>query len=134
MARVRYAHELTNRGLVSRALKQVNDIRIALAIGEGKIPRLPKGVPSDSKQCVLARALSNGWTATVAGVVTLKHPKEGVDWTATRDTLELLGFQHVKLTHNRRYNVLTFQLTDEMDELISRFDTRRMPHLILEGN
>lgn len=58
-------------------LEQVNRIRMALAIGEGKITELPKGIIGHPQQCVLARALSNGWTAHVSDIVELTNRNAG---------------------------------------------------------
>lgn len=47
-------------------LEQVNRIRTALMIGEGKLDKLPKGEPGEFRHCVLAVALSNGWQTGVS--------------------------------------------------------------------
>lgn len=62
--------------LMEAALEVVNNIRTAVAIGEGLLPELPKAIKGNSRHCVLARALSNGWSATVTGTgsVKLDHP------------------------------------------------------------
>lgn len=48
---------------LTRALDDVNFIRLALVIGEGKLETFPAGKDGDPLLCVLARALSNGWQA-----------------------------------------------------------------------
>lgn len=61
------------------ALADVNDIRTALAIGEGKLEALPPGMRSNPQNCVLARALSNGWRSFIGvGESNLYHPVEGM--------------------------------------------------------
>lgn len=137
MAKVKSADELSNRGLASRVLGQINAIRRALAIGEKKLDRLPKGKISNTDECVLARALSNGWKAQVGTSSTrLIHPVEGVDWEAAREALATLGFQAVVRpavrTHfNEQCKQLHFSNTEEMSELVMRFDNGDLEHLIL---
>jgi hypothetical protein len=63
--------------LLPLVLMEVNEIRLALAIGEGKLPELPKSIRANPEQCVLARALSNGWSASITrDQMTLFHPAE----------------------------------------------------------
>ena len=50
---------------LQKILEDVNKIRRALAVGEGKLvllSELPRGVPRDGQECVLARALSGAWS------------------------------------------------------------------------
>jgi hypothetical protein len=51
--------------IIGIALEDANSIRRALAIGEGILPELPKGIPGNEQMCVLAKALSNGWAPFV---------------------------------------------------------------------
>jgi hypothetical protein len=82
--------------LLPIALADANSIRHALAIGDGVLPELPKGQLGNSEQCVLARALSNGWKATVNSDEThLLHPFEGktaADVRKAVEALEQMGF------------------------------------------
>lgn len=141
MAKVKAAHELTNRGLAHRVLEQVNKIRMALAIGEKKLDRLPKAIKGDSRQCVLARALSNGWEADIGGDASMEliHDVEGIDWDAALEAMHNLGFGSARIDHrpgNKRRGrpakiAIHFTATPEMDELIDRFDSGLMQHLVL---
>lgn len=71
--------------IVPFALADANDIRTALAIGDGAMPELPKGYRSNEKSCVLAMALSNGWQPNIDGSdATLYHP---IDETKTEDDI-----------------------------------------------
>lgn len=66
------------RYVLRLALDDANEIRRALAIGDGVLPELPKGRLQNAKDCVLARALSNGWKAHVGSEETIMfHPFEG---------------------------------------------------------
>jgi hypothetical protein len=82
--------------VVDIALEIVNKIRIALAIGEGKLNNLPEGVIQDSKMCVIARALSNGWSADVSyGEICLATTDPEVSLDETQAALEKLGFEEI---------------------------------------
>lgn len=120
---------------IPKVLEQVNQIRQALAIGEGKLPELPKGVPGNSSQCVLARALSNGWKARV----------EPLDIRLSYDGLEEEGYKKataalVHLGFDARYyggndddpRELVIYSTTEMRKLVEDFDEELIPELILE--
>lgn len=138
MAKRKEASELTNRGLATRVLQQVNSIRIALAIGEKKLDRLPKGIIGSPQMCVLARALSNGWYPSVGGVIVLSHPIEGIDWDGAKQALVSLGFERVRICRassqyfHKPTKSLVFRTTAEMGALISRFDDGEFKHLLME--
>jgi hypothetical protein len=132
------AFQISNRTLIHRVLEQVNDVRRALAIGEGKLARLPKAIPGDPHQCVLARALSNGWVTRVSDYnFTLTHDVDGIDWPAIQEALLSLGFPLVKIgrevtRREVKSRKLTVSHTPEFAELVERFDSALIPHLILE--
>lgn len=126
-------------------LDQVNKIRMALAIGEGKLQELPKGKQSSSVQCVLARALSNGWKARVSSHIQITHSlplPENVNLEKVAQTLRGYGFKGVEIIdgscytrfsrHFRKPAGVSFRATPTMDNFIDRFDNGDFPHLILE--
>ena len=134
-------------------LNDVNKIRLAVGIGEGKLPELPKGIKGDPQQCVLARALSNGWDVEVDNVISLRHGKtfeKPFDWTKTNKTLNDLGFKSNLYYDGEEYDdylnmygeddeamyddlyEIAIPLTPEMSTLISEFDEGLIPQLVLE--
>ena len=123
---------------IPKVLEQVNEIRQALAIGEGKLPELPKGVPGFPEQCVLARALSNGWKAAVTGpVVYFRNPKLSIkELEKAGETLTQLGWTVLDIERNKNepeYGPeLPVRCTPEMRQLVSDFDSKRLPQFILE--
>lgn len=116
---------------IRQSLEQANMIRIALAIGEGKLDALPKGKPGDPAQCVIAKALSNGWEACVDNdQIELSHDgEETVDLIAAAEALTSLGFEEVKGFGGS----ISFNTTTAMHEVISLFDDGKLPDLILES-
>lgn len=116
-------------------LNQVNKIRIALAIGEGLLQELPQGIPREPTMCVIARALSNGWKATVADEITMTNDKlnDSFDWDTAVDTLQRFGFDAHKESYERRC-AIEIKVTPEMCELMEFFDNGSLPHLILEAD
>lgn len=128
--------EFGPRQRIRISLDQVNLIRQALAIGEGKLPKLPPGSPGDPKMCVIANALSNGWEAIVGpDELNLRHPTEGIDWEAIKDTLEAYEFQ-VSLSHPGRKNrplksrTIVIRTPAAMAQLINLFDEGKLPSLL----
>lgn len=123
------AYELTNRGLAARVLKQVNDIRMACAIGEGNLNRLPKGLRGSNSRCTVARALTNGWHASVGRYrVHLRHP-DPFFLAGVVAPLREMNFENVE---RRTYSV-TFDTTPELKCFIDKFDRGEYPHLIARG-
>jgi len=133
-------------------LADANDIRRALAIGDGILPELPKGVISEQEDCVLAVALSNGWHASVSSTeATLSHPmqKIGADGVEregkTREEVDKsvealgqLGFLDVTVHPKRddeRYAMnwtIEIPHTYAMAKFVNNFDNGKYPDLILE--
>jgi hypothetical protein len=72
---------------LQKVLQDVNFIRTALLMGEGKLETLPAGDPNDPEHCVLANALSNGWSPYVDGDLVLAHSAgevlENMNWERT---------------------------------------------------
>lgn len=125
------------RQLFKIVLEQVNLVRTALAIGEGKLPKLPPGVPGDAQHCVIAAALSNGWKPCVADdEIMLEHPTKGIDWDAIKATLEAYGFQDVELgitgrpSRPKKTRTITFRTPAAMAQLIFEFDKGELPSLL----
>ena len=116
--------------LLPYVLAEVNDIRLAMAIGEGKLEALPKGVIEDTHQCVLARALSNGWTAVVDGVGITLHlepdPDVPADIGAVVITLSQLGYDA-----RAQYRSVFIAHTKCTGRLVEWFDQGFFPDLIL---
>lgn len=135
-----FAEMMVNpRVVLGVALADANDIRLALAIGEGKLKALPVARLGKSEQCVLARALSNGWGASVnESATTLFHPAKGI----TREqvvlagkTLDDLGFQGVNVyldAENGYY--LGIPHTWAMEELVKWYDRGAFPDLVLSDD
>lgn len=150
--------EMERQWFIGIVLTDVNDIRTALAIGEGKLEELPKGVRSNPEDCVLARALSNGWVSWVGGEHTkLYHPVDGTiteeQINLAADTLRQMGFDQVYVPdpingyeaeveslsnqheHDEEdqnmYWEIRFRNTIPMQRLISWFDNGDMPDFIL---
>ena len=123
-------------------LNDVNKIRLALGIGEGKLPELPKGIRQSESQCVLARALSNGWEVRVDDQITLSHPSQltNFDWEKAASTLENLGFD-CHFVDDSYYDDfyeetvedkwIVIETTDQMKILIEDFDKGLLPDLVL---
>lgn len=92
---------------LGKLLETANKIRLAIGIGEGKIEQLPKGKIGDTTQCVLARALSNGWKAEVeSDNIQLRCPvklRNKFDFDAGATALRQLGFKEVSITDVNRY-------------------------------
>ena len=133
-------------------LNDVNKIRLAVGIGEGKLPELPKGIKGDPRQCVLAKALSNGWNVEVDGNICLRHTDDFVkpfNWERATDTLRELGFRTELYYDGEEFDdyVVDFHdesdqlyddlfeimitCTPEMENLIHEFDDGLIPHLVL---
>lgn len=131
------------RLVIPVALADANEIRRALAIGEGKLEELPPAVIGNSDDCVLARALSNGWHASVgSSETTISHRADGITYTAVKlavTTLKQLGFIGVCLEQdydlgvdvsNRYYIVIPH--TWAMAEFVSWYDKGAFPELVLD--
>lgn len=117
-------------------LDQVNNIRMALAIGEGKLEELPRGFPKHDEQCVLARALSNGWKAAVSDTIKLSNTKiTREQHDACVKALKSLGFRVVDECHARngrlRIQLIAIEPSRTMANFIERFDDGDFPDLIL---
>lgn len=123
-------------------LEMANEIRLALAIGEGKLEELPQGVRSEGDQCVLAKALSNGWQATVGyDTITLKHADDGtVDFNKSVATLEQLGYRSVTQNQAEYYGqgpqrVIQFDTPIFIyTGFLTAFDEGQLPDLILNDD
>ena len=92
----------------SKLLEQVNSVRIALGIGEGKLQELPPAVVGDPNQCVLARALSVDWDAHVENeIVTLtwRGKPEEVDWKGVQSALRRRQFKDVSIFSRDDYSL-----------------------------
>lgn len=114
-------------------LDQVNRIRMALAIGEGKLEELPKGIIAESDQCVLARALSNGWQANVtAACIELTHSNinGAIDMEKVAVSLKTLGFKGAVTKYQ---GGVEFEPSLTMRNFIVRFDKGDFPWLILDS-
>lgn len=132
-------------------LNDVNKIRLAVGIGEGKLKELPEGIPEDAEQCVLANALSNGWEAEVDSAIRLKHidhfeteEDELIIWERTVNALNKRGF-NAFLEDNSYHDdcnamncwcnedrAIVINTTPLMRTLITEFDRGLLPSLILE--
>jgi hypothetical protein len=140
------AKEEDPRLVLPFALADANDIRRALAIGEGKLDELPVAILGNSEDCVLARALSNGWDATVSSSDTsLSHPLEGMTLDKIRlavQTLGQLGF--INVTYSPSYEIdpgvpdafyarywIYIPHTWAMTELVNWYDRGAYPELVL---
>jgi hypothetical protein len=126
--------------LLPYVLDDINLIRQAVGIGEGKLPELPKGVRSKDEQCVLARALSNGWRATVGVHWTeLRHgdgiftDEEGIDMEKIVESLQGLGFKAFNRSYSRGELLLERWIelsnTWAMQKLVNLFDDGHFPEL-----
>jgi hypothetical protein len=133
---------ITNKEL-EKVLEDVNKIRLAIGIGEGNLPDLPRGVRRNPSQCVLARALSNGWEASIEDDISLTHHepfKKPFNWDKAVDTLVNLGFNAYlygdededEFDEYPDYCEIHIERTNEMDTLISEFDEGLLPFLVLE--
>jgi hypothetical protein len=122
-------------------LDQINDIRAAMLIGEGKLDALPQAAPGSPEMCVLARALSNGWVASVTDRISLLHDP-GIEsglLGKMADGLRAAGFTVIDATsevyayQDGTFSYIDIDLTEEMNSLISDFDEYLLPDLILPG-
>lgn len=145
-------YEVNKDDLLPPVLDMANDIRHAMMIGEGKMPELPQGEPGDARHCVLAVALSNGWSSKVdSDGVELTHRTEGYvtpeydfeqrrkvedipDLDKLLGSLETLGYkaygEHIEMGSY----VSTFVKIDmptAFDRFITWYDSNYYPHLIL---
>lgn len=120
--------------LVGTALDQVNAIRIALAIGEGKIPALPQGVPGNADHCVIAKALSNGWKAYVDNnSIELIHSIDStIEKAKIRNALAESGFIILAMYSDDNEIYIVIKTTTALDLMIRAFDEQLLPELILE--
>jgi len=130
---------------LSEILEDVNTIRLAVGIGEGKIPRLPAGIPGDSQQCVLARALSNGWEPDVDGsFITLKNfDYETLDNFDFEEAVGVLKSKGLDASYDveeyeeddgsifKEEGYINIKCTPLMSKLITEFDDKHLPSLIL---
>jgi hypothetical protein len=112
-------------------LNQINSIREALAIGEGKLDELPKGEPGAAHHCVIAKALSNGWEAEVSDYIVLLHENrdDAIDFKALAKALRKRGFK----VEDVGWDFIKISPTKTMDNFIERFDSGDFPNLILNG-
>jgi len=134
-------NSLLTKADMGRILEDVNSIRLAIGIGEGKIPELPKGRPGDASQCVLARALSNGWEPDIeTDRIRLSNYEPDVlktfDFEKVVSTLRLKGLEasyEVDEWEGERESCwITITPTEEMQTLIRDFDNGFLPSLILK--
>lgn len=124
-------------GEVYMIMDDVNFVRETLAIGDGTIPKLPKGRPGDAQRCVLAVALSNGWKASVDGEeILLRRPLDTGDKFDYSGVKEKLSKRFRSVRANRddydHYHVVAFGTPPHMHKLIAQFDAYLLPELILE--
>lgn len=120
-------------------LDQVNSLRIALGIGEGKLEEFPKGAPGDATMCVLAQALSNGWEPEVDNAfIYLTHwPTDGINFAKLATALRRRGFEDVRFTDYSNTtedpefaNGIRFKTPPLWSRLITEFDRENIPWLI----
>ena len=127
-------------------LDQVNRIRTAMLIGEGKLTELPQGEMGQSDRCVIARALSNGWCPSVdEETIYLNHDfTDEITEEITEDNIKSMcsalrasGFTHVNYEYDAPGTYyggniqINFTPTTTMGNFIERFDNGEFPHLIL---
>jgi len=139
---------------LGRILEDVNKIRVALGIGQGNLPELPKGIKGEPEMCVLAKALSNGWNVEVDGGITLTHPDafdKPFDWEKAVKVLTDLGFDATYDSGIYEFDCscgssccsgtyeeyesepeIVIELTPGMNTLIQDFDKGNLPFLVLE--
>jgi hypothetical protein len=124
---------------LAEVLSDVNSIRLAIGIGEGKLKTLPKGIPGDASQCVLAKALSNGWQPEVDDRITLEHEDLAeFDLSAMLATLKSEGlnayieYEYDDYDSEEYPRAVVIDLTENMQRLIKEFDDELLPSLILE--
>jgi len=132
-----------------KLLETVNNIRIAIGIGEGKLEALPQGRLESPRQCVLARALSNGWKATVSNEISLVAPKAirgTFDFNAAATALKSMGFTNVLVVDEHfcaerdckstgdpwKPTTIHFDPSKSMTNFIERYDEGQFPDLILK--
>jgi hypothetical protein len=126
------------------ALADANEIRRALAIGEGKLEKLPVATIGANDDCVLARALSNGWSATVSsGETTIGHLADDITFVQVKlalQTLKQLGFVGVymspdcEVTEPGWFYYIVIPHTWAMQEFVTWYDKGAFPELVLEGD
>lgn len=124
------AHRL---GLI---LDDVNTIRLALAIGEGTLEALPPGKQQNSEQCVLARALSNGWKAEIDERIVLTPPDDvEVDLSACVRELNACGIKARKRDDDfDECSWVEIEIASLWADFIDDFDDGAIPHLIFKDN
>lgn len=124
--------------LLPYALEEVNAIRVACLIGEGKLESLPPGIRQDPKMCVLARALSNGWDSTIEGEgMTITYIGENSEQISTRlpqmvETLEQLGFTVSDYDAYPPAPTITIKNTWVTETFIQLFDQGYYPELAVD--
>jgi hypothetical protein len=119
----------------NRLLSQLNDIRVAVAIGD-PLSVMPKGALGSVSKCPIARALSNGVKADVDGeVIILRFPRN------SEHDLDLIVEELRKLGHKDAANIsaksrrkIMFSTTRMMSNFIERFDNNGFESLIEGSN
>lgn len=114
-------------GWKGTVLDIVNNMRMAMAIGEGKLPELPKGLVGNPNQCVLARALSADWNVQVDGCYIELWPPEVSMVKRTHSALERMGFSVMTDEYDERVEIKT---PDILADFIDTFDEQGFPELI----
>jgi hypothetical protein len=127
---------------LDKVLEDVNKIRLAIGIGEGNLADLPSGIRRNPSQCVLARALSNGWEVNIEEDITLSHHvkpfEKPFNWHKAVESLVKLGFDawlSGDEEDDDEYPVwweIHIEHTPEMVALIEDFDSGLLPFLVLE--
>lgn len=131
------------RIIIRFALDDANDIRRALAIGEGKLDALPAARLGESEDCVLARALSNGWKAGVdTARTTLTHSNSGMSYKQVAlavETLRQLGFDVEwddydwdQAPEGARSYSIDINHTWPMSQFVDWYDKGAYPELVLD--
>ncbi len=133
------------RLVIPLALSDANEIRRALAIGEGKLEKLPTAVLGNSEDCVLARALSNGWKAAVtSSETTIAHSPRGITLAQVKlavEALNDLGF--IGVTYSPSYEIsidqegfdsyyISIPHTWAMEQFVNWYDRGAFPELVLD--
>lgn len=106
-------------------LRQVNNVRLATM--REPIVEMPQGVPKESVDCPIARALSNGWIASIGAeaVLAVKDEKErgATDFKLVKQRLQMSGFTHVQVIFLHDGDYLDEALQDILSE--EWFDTEK---------
>lgn len=111
-------------------LNYVNRIRQALLIGQGTpLDQLPKGKIGDTKSCVIAVALSNGWKCRASEATLTLYHNGNIDVEAAVTALRELGFKVV-----RRNQSIDIETPTMIENFIMRFDAGDFPDLVLTDN